>query len=180
MTATLTGTASKVYDGTTTASLAGSNFSYSGRVGSDDVTVSPSSGTYASANVGTGIGVTATGLTLTGAAAGNYSLAQSTASAAVGEISARSITVTADPITRKYGDANPTLTYSYSGLVNNDVLTGSLLTAATQNSNVGVYAITLGSLTGGNNYKISYSPQQPEHHEGTAHRHREIRQQNIR
>ncbi len=60
MTATLTGTASKVYDGTTTASLAGSNFDFSGRVGSDEVTVSPSSVTYNSAKVDTGITVTAT------------------------------------------------------------------------------------------------------------------------
>ncbi len=64
MTATLTGTVSKVYDGKTTASLAGSNFNFSsgGVIGSDAVTVSPTSGTYASANVGTGggVGVSAT------------------------------------------------------------------------------------------------------------------------
>ncbi len=84
LTATLTGTVSKVYDGTTTASLAGSNFNFSSGdvIGSDVVTlVSPTSGTYASAKAGTGITVTATGLSLTGAAAGNYKLDSSTISA---------------------------------------------------------------------------------------------------
>ncbi len=74
LTATLTGTVSKVYDGTTTASPRRVELQLLLRrvIGSDAVTVSPTSGTYASPNAGTGIGVTATGLTLTGAAAGNY------------------------------------------------------------------------------------------------------------
>ena len=55
--------------------LAAANYTLSGVVGSDDVALNdPTSGTYASANVGTGINVGVSGLALSGAAAGNYSL----------------------------------------------------------------------------------------------------------
>ncbi len=88
LTTTLTGTVSKVYDGTNTASLGASNFNIDGRVGSDDVTVSPTSGAYDWADVGTGRTVTARDLTLTGAAAGNYTLATISLSGAI-ELSRR-------------------------------------------------------------------------------------------
>ncbi len=59
-----------------------------------------------------------------------------------------------------YGGSLPTLTYTYSGLVNGDtssVFSGSLATTATSSSNVGTYAITLGTLSAGANYSISYT-----------------------
>ncbi|WP_208948552.1 MBG domain-containing protein [Segnochrobactrum spirostomi] len=73
-------------------------------------------------------------------------------------VNARPITVTADPQSRSYGSANPTLTYVIggSGLANNDSLTGSLATAATSTSNVGTYTITQGSLVASSNYTLSY------------------------
>ncbi|MEN6413074.1 MAG: MBG domain-containing protein [Veillonellales bacterium] len=69
------------------------------------------------------------------------------------------LTITADSKTRIYGDANPALTASYSGLTNGDsasVVTGlSLATPATVTSNVGPYAIS-GSGAAASNYTISY------------------------
>src|SRR5262249_38071918 len=61
-------------------------------------------------------------------------------------VNQRAITVTADGISRTYGDANPALTYTVggAGLVNNDTLAGSLSTSAGQYSNVGSYGITIG------------------------------------
>ncbi|SNZ19216.1 MBG domain-containing protein [Cohaesibacter gelatinilyticus] len=60
---------------------------------------------------------------------------------------------------RQYGAANPTLTYDvgWRGLVNGDVLNGSLDTPANVSSPVGQYAITAGTLTNANNpnYDIS-------------------------
>lgn len=64
----------KVYDGTTTATITGATLV--GVISPDVVTVS-GGGTFASANVGTGIGVTAN-LVLGGANAGNYTLTQPT------------------------------------------------------------------------------------------------------
>ncbi|WP_163500416.1 MBG domain-containing protein, partial [Escherichia coli] len=71
---------------------------------------------------------------------GNYAVAYAGANLAVTQ---RTITVTADPLSRTYGDANPALTWQITAgsLVNNDSLTGSLATSATGTSNVGSYAI---------------------------------------
>src|SRR4029077_4194371 len=55
-----------------------------------------------------------------------------------------------------YGNANPTLTYVSSGLVNGDTLSGLLATTATTTSNVGNYAITQGTLTASANYALTY------------------------
>ncbi|WP_164081783.1 MBG domain-containing protein, partial [Stenotrophomonas maltophilia] len=57
-------------------------------------------------------------------------------------VTQRAITVTADTLSRTYGDANPALTWQLTSgsLVNGDSLTGSLATPATGTSNVGSYA----------------------------------------
>ena len=70
----------KVYDGTTVATISSNNVVLSGLVDGDTNSVRLStngySASFASAGVGTGIGVTVSGLTLTGSGAANYSLAQ--------------------------------------------------------------------------------------------------------
>ena len=71
-------------------------------------------------------------------------------------ITARPITVTADAKSRVYGDANPVLTFSASGLLPGDALAGGLETDATSASGVGTHAIRIGSL-GNPNYAISYA-----------------------
>ena len=72
------------------------------------------------------------------------------------------LTVTADDQSRLYGDANPTLSASFSGFVNGDtasVLSGAptLTTSATASSAVGTYTITAtaGSLAAAN-YSFSF------------------------
>ncbi len=71
------------------------------------------------------------------------------------------LTVTADAQSRMYGTANPTLTYSTTGLVLTDtvaaVLTGTLTTSATLSSSVGSYAITQGGLSSSANYSIGFT-----------------------
>ncbi|HLJ10945.1 MAG TPA: YDG domain-containing protein [Planctomycetaceae bacterium] len=69
-------TANKVFDGTTTATINGT--SLAGTVAGDDVHLTVGPANFASANVGTWT-VTGTGLGLSGAAAGNYALASTTA-----------------------------------------------------------------------------------------------------
>src|SRR5207248_5018281 len=74
-------------------------------------------------------------------------------------ITKATLTVTADPQSRAYGAANPTLTASYSGFKNgetygtSDVFGGpALSTSAVASSPVGPYTITtaLGTLASGN------------------------------
>jgi hypothetical protein len=157
LTATLTGTAEKTYDGTTAAQLAAGNYQLSGVIGSDQVTLNdPSSGVYDTKNAGTGKTVTVSGLTLSGSGAANYQLVSSAASGAIGEIDPRTLTVSAAGGSKIYGQADPALAYSYSGLVAGDsdsVFSGSL--GRTAGQNVGTYAITQGTLSAGANYVIT-------------------------
>ena len=71
-------------------------------------------------------------------------------------VTAAPLTVTADAQSRVYGNANPTLSYVSSGLVNGDTLSGLLATTATTTSNVGPYAITQGTLAATSNYALTY------------------------
>ena len=68
--------ANKVYDGTTAATL--TSCTVTGALGGD-VVACAGTATFDTATVGTGKTVTASGLTLTGAAAGNYVLSSTTA-----------------------------------------------------------------------------------------------------
>jgi hypothetical protein len=106
------------------------------------------------ADVTTGVGTAAiTQGTLTGGP--NYALSfiggQLT-------ITPRPITVTADDLSRIYGNANPALTFTVggAGLANGDQLSGALATTAGATTNVGNVAITQGTLTGGPNYAVSF------------------------
>ncbi len=99
-------------------------------IGSDAVTVSPTSGTYASANAGTGIGVSATGLTLTGAAAGNYKLAATSLSGAIGTIPPKTLTATLTGTASKVYDGTTTASlagsnfnFSSGDVIGSDVVT---------------------------------------------------------
>lgn len=73
-------------------------------------------------------------------------------------ITARPITVTANNLSRLYGNANPALTFTVGGqgLVNGDQLTGALATTATATTGVGTVAITQGTLAATNNYILTF------------------------
>ena len=163
MTASLTGLVDKTYDGNITATLAAGNYDLTGVIAADSGNVTlndPTSGSYDTANAGTNKTVSVSGLSLSGSAASNYTLASTSTSGTVGEIDAATLSVTANDQSKAYGARIPTLTYGYSGLVNNDtssVFSGTLATAATQNSDAGNYAIALGTLSAGSNYDISFT-----------------------
>ena len=73
-------------------------------------------------------------------------------------ITARPITVTADPTSKVYGDADPALTYQLTSgtLVGTDALTGAL--TRTSGETVGTYAIQQGTLTASANYELTFVP----------------------
>ena len=97
-------------------------------------------------NVGT-YTITPSGLT-----SGNYEITFKTGKLTV---NAKGITVTADAVSKTYGDADPELTYTASGLVNGDKLSGALTREV--GTDIGTYAITQGTLTAGSNYTINYT-----------------------
>ena len=70
------------------------------------------------------------------------------------------LTVTADPQTKVYGQADPTFSYHVSGLQLSDtvasVLTGALARAADESVAGGPYAISQGTLAANTNYTITF------------------------
>ncbi|MFN9253743.1 MAG: YDG domain-containing protein [Holosporaceae bacterium] len=164
LTAALTGSVSKTYDRTTAATLAAGNYSLSNIYGSDDVTLNNPTGTYDTANVGTGKTVSVSGLALTGTKAGNYSLAATSVSGNVGAITARALSITANNKTMTYGDGNSFNGYSSSGLVAGDSIsavdlaTNASLSSASQ-WNAGNWLISAANATGSglSNYSIAYN-----------------------
>ncbi|NEX60946.1 YDG domain-containing protein, partial [Noviherbaspirillum galbum] len=126
----------KVYDGTTTAALTGGTLT--GVIGGDAVSYSPSTGTFASKNVGAGISVAISGGTLSGAAAGNYSIASVNSSTA--DITPKPLTVTGVSASNKTYDGTTNATVSggaLSGVVSGDTVTLSLGSGSFADKTVG-------------------------------------------
>jgi hypothetical protein len=143
----------KVYDATTAASAI---CGLTGLVAPDNVTCSPTSTTFADANVGAGKTVTATGISLSGTPSGNYTVNSSATGTA--SITARPITVTPDSSQAKiYGQSDPSLTkhVTSGSLAGSDTLTGAL--TRDSGEDVGTYAITQGTLTAGSNYNLTFT-----------------------
>src|SRR4051795_481441 len=116
----------KIYDGNTTATIIGS--SVTGAAAGDVVSLTGGTATFGTKDVGTNKTVTGTGFTLSGAQAGNYSLASST------------LTTTAD-ITKR------DVTGSFTSA--DKVYDGTTDAVATNRSLLGTVAGDLVSLTGG-------------------------------
>ncbi|MBN8940965.1 MAG: filamentous hemagglutinin N-terminal domain-containing protein [Rhizobiales bacterium] len=90
------------------------------------------------------------------AASSNYAVTYAGASLTVNQ---RAVTVTANALSRAYGDANPVLTFTTTSLGAGAALTGTLATTADGSSAVGAYGITQGTVTTANNpnYLVSYA-----------------------
>jgi hypothetical protein len=156
LTASLTGTVSKVYNGSTAATLASGNYSLSGVVAGDSVSLNgPTSGTYDTVHAGTGKTVSVTGLTLANNTAGDYVLAASSLAAAIGTITPEAITVTATANSKVYNgtvaaSATPTVTsgtlYDTATLsetyASKDVGSAIKLTPTATIANAGDYNVT--------------------------------------
>ncbi len=142
--------------------------------------MSPTSGTYASAKVGTGITVTAAGLSLSGTAAGNYKLDSSTISGAIGTITPKTLTATLTGTVSKVYDGTTTASlagsnfnFSSGDVIGSDVVTlvsPKSGTYASVNAGTGITVTATGlSLTGAaaGNYTLaatSLSRRHRHHH----------------
>ncbi len=119
----------KVYDGTTAATIL--TRTLTGVIGTDDVSLTGGTATFADKNFGTGKTVTATGLSLTGTKAGNYQLS-STSATTTANITALHITGSFTASNKQYdgGVSAAVLTRSLSGMISGDAvsLTGGTAT----------------------------------------------------
>ena len=118
VTALVTDANNKVYDGTAAATLQLSTNKFD----NDLVTAVPSSAYFANKNVGTGKTITATGLSLTGADAANYSLSSTTA-ASTGNITAKALSLSYAGVNKVY-DSTAIATVT----VTDDRVAGDVLT----------------------------------------------------
>ena len=132
----------RTYDGTTDASLNYGNAGFTGLIGSDKLNVSAASGTFADKNAGTEKTVNITGITLGGADAANYSLANDTATATadIAKASISAVTgITAQ--NRTYdGTTDAPLNYGnagFTGLIGSDQLNVNAASGAFANKNAG-------------------------------------------
>ncbi len=144
----------KEYDGTTDASVSGGTLS--GKVSGDDVDATfPTSGIFASANVGNNIAVSIDDITLTGSDKDNYTLTQPTGLKA--NITKRPITVTARSYTIRQNTAIPALEYDITSgsLVSGDEITGAL-SVNTTGTSIGTFNITKGTLATSSNYNMTF------------------------
>ncbi|WP_332914742.1 MBG domain-containing protein, partial [Algoriphagus boritolerans] len=115
-------------------------FTYGGLVNGDTkVTTEPSISTTATLNSGVGVYP----ITLEGGSDENYEITLVDGEL---EITKAGVSITATDQTKVYGEANPALTFTYSGLTNGDTKVTtepSISTTAILNSGAGVYPITL-------------------------------------
>jgi hypothetical protein len=133
----------KVYDTTTGATIL--TRTLSGAISGDDILYTGGTASFADKNAGTGKVVTATGLTLSGADAGNYTVnATATATA---NITPAALTVSAAGINKVYdGTTAATVTLSDNRL-GSDVVTDSYASAAFAQKQVGTWTVTVNGIS---------------------------------
>ncbi|MBT8634011.1 filamentous hemagglutinin, partial [Polynucleobacter paneuropaeus] len=148
--------ANKTYDGTNTASFSGGTLN--GLVSADAINVTlTQAGSFSQSNIGNNLVVTAAD-TLSGAAAGNYTLTQPTGLTA--NITAKVLTVTGTTVTNKTYDGTNVATVTGGSLVG--VVSGETVTltpaGSFSQSNVGTgLAVTIADTLGGasSNYTLT-------------------------
>ena len=146
----------KVYDGTKNAELNYSKVVFARLIEGDALTVS-AEGTFADSNAAKGKTVTITNLVLGGRSASNYVLtADGQQTGTIADINPKRKTVTADNLKKIVGGADPVLTYTASGLVREDTLSG-IVVKRKSGEKVGTYAIRVSQKKGSNpNYRITF------------------------
>ncbi|MEA5421550.1 MBG domain-containing protein, partial [Spirulina sp. CCNP1310] len=95
-------------------------------------------------------------INITGGANPNYAVSREPGTLT---ITRRPATITADDVTREYGEANPPFfTATYAGVLESDLFAAGVLfsSAVEQFSNVGTYAITPFNFSNAANYDITY------------------------
>jgi len=92
--------------------------------------------------------------TITASQSGNSTYAAATPVQRTLTVNKKALTVTADAKSKLVGQTDPVLTYSQSGLVSGDLISGSLTRESGET--VGTYSILQGTLDAGANYSITY------------------------
>lgn len=124
-----------------------------GYIGEETLAITPTASNYANANVGAAKATTisyALAAGTNGGVASNYSMADLSTS---GDITAVTVTVTADNIIRGVGETTPAYTYTMSGFVNSETESG--LRTASALSGAVSYTDNTGGSTSAGSYTIT-------------------------
>jgi hypothetical protein len=147
----------KVYDGNSTANVTLSTDKVTG----DLLSTGYAGASFAERHVGNAKLVSVSGISISGTDAGNYNLVNTTATTSA-NLTARAVTVQADPISKILGATDPALTYTvtFGTLASGDSWAGSL--TRDSGETVGAYAIRQGTVNvsdgnSGNNYAITFT-----------------------
>ncbi|CAB3809604.1 YDG domain-containing protein [Paraburkholderia fynbosensis] len=137
----------KVYDSTTAATINSSNATLSGVLGNDNVALSSggSTGQFITANVGNNLQVTASGFTLSGAQASNYTVSQPSGLFANITPAPLTVMITGNPIKQYDGTTSVALgasDFTISGFVGNQSAT------VTQTASSGYHSPNVGTNVG--------------------------------
>ncbi len=157
----------KVYDASTTATLLGTPGSLVGVISPDSVSLTGTAvGTFATTSVGTGITVTISGQSLTGAQSPNYSLTEPTTTASITQ---KPLTITGITANDKIYDGTTSATLNTGSAALVGVISGDTVTLNTTNAS-GTFAtssvgtgilVTISGLTIGGASSPNYSLTQP-------------------
>ena len=165
LTPSISGTVTKVYNGTTDVPVGhGLSITLEGVVGNDEVSATAAYA-FDDVNVGENKTITATGITLTGAAADNYVLSATTVSGSVGTITKKTLTPSiSGTVTKVYNGTTDVpvghgLSITLEGVVGNDEVSATAAYAfddanVGQNKTINATGITLGG-TDADNYVLS-------------------------
>ncbi|MBC7903470.1 MAG: Ig-like domain-containing protein [Gemmatimonadaceae bacterium] len=163
---------SKVYDGTTAAITRTANYSLSGLIGNDQVSVTGNA-VYSDKNASASKAITVSEFILSGKDKDNYTLITTTA-AVTGAITPAALVITAENKTRKQGESNPAFSFTYIGLAQGDTpadltTAATAQTTATAVSPIGYFDIITGGASSDNytisfiNGKLTIAPNDGEH-----------------
>ncbi len=139
----------KIYNGNADAAVTLSHNGFAG----DVIALIYTAASFDNRNVGNGKPVSISGISLSGADAGNYTLGTTATTTAA--ITPATLNIVAQAKTKTYGDADPALTYIPTGLIGTDAIVGSL--GRTAGENVNSYPITQGTLSAGTNYVLTFT-----------------------
>ncbi len=153
--------ADKTYDGNTVASLDTGSAGFTGMVSGDILSVASASGAFSDKNAATGKTVHISGITVGGTDAGNYTLADATATATADITKASLSAVTGNSASGKVYDGNTvanldTSGAGFTGMVSGDTLSVASASGAFSDKNaasgktVHISGITVGGTDAGN------------------------------
>ena len=158
LTATVTAQ-NKIYDGNTTVEVSAT---VETGVTGETLTISGLKGAFSDVNAGTDNTVTINTSAATVTAGENTKVSNYTVNypaTTTANITPATLTIKANDVEIEIGSSDPTLTYTVSGLQGTDteesVMSGAL--ARDKGETLGSYVISLGTLSAGNNYTISFT-----------------------